>query len=399
MTSAATELFKAIFAVAIFACVCGLVRLALLEQLEARLKLVVGSFLTLMLMPTGYLYLRLAFPQAAASLLPFQSMSIWAYGPLLLAVLHIVSNRRMRSWRIAAYALPLTFAVALRLVFHAGGWPLPGWWELLALAQASAFAAAAMAWTVRGRAQLRILVSGFAGSSFGGLLYLSVGLLALLLMDFFVHWRLYFGPPLTLVAFYLSVTPGALYALGISMALIWRAAPDAETSEGTAVPAPVLEAPAPEVSITPTPAPAPPAVAAEARNLELSAAAAHELALHLDVLMREQRLYTRNDLTLGDLAAALRVSTHLASELLNAHLHTNFYEFLNRHRAEDAAQLLRAGKGKFSIADIAYQAGFNNPNTFYREFKRAHGVTPAQFRRSAAAAPPEAEPPDLPERH
>jgi AraC-like DNA-binding protein len=397
MTSAATELFKAIFAVAIFACVCGLVRLALLEQLDARLKLAVGGFLALMLMPTGYLYLRLAFPQAAASLLPIQSMSIWAYGPLLLAVLHIVSNRRMRSWQIAAYALPLTCAVTLRLVLHAGGWPPPGWWELLALAQASAFAAAAMVWTVRGRAQLRILVRGFAGSSFGGLLYLSAGLLALLLVDFVVHWRLYIGPPLTLFAFYLSVTPGALYALVISMALIWRAASDVDTSEGAAIPATALEAPAPEVPTSQTPAP--PAEAAGARNLELSAAAAHELALHLDVLIREQRLYTRNDLTLGDLAAALRVSTHLASELLNAHLHTNFYEFLNHHRAEEAAQLLRAGKGKFSIADIAYQAGFNNPNTFYRGFKRAHGVTPAQFRRSSAAATPQADSPDLPARH
>jgi AraC-like DNA-binding protein len=394
MTSAATELFKAIFAVAIFACVCGLVRLALLEQLDARLKLAVGGFLSLMLMPTGYLYLRLAFPEAAASFLPFQSMSIWAYGPLLLAVLHIVSNRRMRSWQIAAYALPLTCAVTLRLVLHAGGWPLPGWFELFALAQASAFAAVAMVWTVRGRAQLRILVRGFSGSSFGGLLYLSAGLLALLLVDFFVHWRLYIGPPLTLVAFYLLVTPCALYALIISIALVWRAASDVDTSEGAAMTAPALESPAPDVPISQTPAPP-----AEARNLELSAAAAHELSLHLDVLIREQRLYTRNDLTLGDLAAALRVSTHLASELLNAHLHTNFYEFLNHHRAEEAAQLLRAGKGKFSIADIAYQAGFNNPNTFYREFKRAHGVTPAQYRRSAAAATPQADSPDLPARH
>jgi AraC-like DNA-binding protein len=129
------------------------------------------------------------------------------------------------------------------------------------------------------------------------------------------------------------------------------------------------------------------------RNLELSPAAAHELELLLNTLMHEQRLYTKNDLTLVDLAAALRISTHLASELLNAHLHTSFYEFLNRHRAEEAARLLRAGQGKLSVADIAYQAGFNNPNTFYREFKRAHGVTPAQFRKSDPGVLTRSQPP------
>jgi AraC-like DNA-binding protein len=90
--------------------------------------------------------------------------------------------------------------------------------------------------------------------------------------------------------------------------------------------------------------------------------------------------------TLSDLAEELRVSTHLASELLNVHLDSSFYEFLNRHRAAEAAELLRAGKGGFSIADIAYEAGFNNPNTFYKEFRKVRGVTPAQFRRQLKRA-------------
>lgn len=51
-----------------------------------------------------------------------------------------------------------------------------------------------------------------------------------------------------------------------------------------------------------------------------------------------------------------------------------FYEYVNRYRAGEAAELLRSGKGKFSIADVAYVAGFNNANTFYKEFKRVYGV-------------------------
>jgi AraC-like DNA-binding protein len=373
MTAGMEELFKAIFAVAMFVCVCGLTRLALLARLDVRLKLAAGAFLALMLLPTAYLYLRLAFPAAAAALLPFQSMAIWMYGPLLLAVLHVTANRRMPGWEIAAGAMPLLAALTASLVLHARGSRLPDWWELLSLAQGLLFAALALTWTIRARAQLQVVLQGFSHTSFGAMLYLSAGLLALLLADFVVHWRLYTGVPLGEFAFYLLVTPCAVYALIVSMVLIWRPASDTPAVEELAMPAP---APVPF----------------QVRNLELSPAAARELELHLNTLMREQRLFTRNDLTLVDLARALRVSTHLASELLNAHLHTNFYEFLNRHRADEAATLLRAGKGKFSIANIAFQAGFNNPNTFYREFKRAHGVTPAQFRRSdVTLRPPSAE--------
>ncbi len=382
MTAGLQELFKAIFVTAIFACLCGLLRVALLERLDFRLKLAVGSFLALMLLPTTYLYLHLAFAPAAAMLLPLQAMAIWMYGPMLLAILHIVSRKRVRAWWVAGYAAPLVCAAAVRLSWQARGFPTPGWWELLSFVQATGFAVAAIVWTIRTRAQLRIVMTGFSRSTFGALLYLCGGLLALLLADFFVHWRLYAGPPLSVLTFYSLVTPCALYGLIISMTLIWRNPDDASAGEELPMSAPAPQVPEPEPEHLPAPA----------RNLELSPAAAHELELLLNTLMQDQRLYTRNDLTLVELAAALRISTHLASELLNAHLHTNFYEFLNRHRAEEAARLLRAGEGKLTIADIAYQAGFNNPNTFYREFKRAHGVTPARFRKSDPAGSPRVEP-------
>jgi hypothetical protein len=103
VSSAASELFKAVYIVAMGACALGLLRLALLERLDAPLKLAVGSFLVLMLLPTTYLYLRLAFPAASEAVLPFQSMAIWVYGPLLLTVLHLTSHQRMRRWHFAGY--------------------------------------------------------------------------------------------------------------------------------------------------------------------------------------------------------------------------------------------------------------------------------------------------------
>jgi AraC-like DNA-binding protein len=381
MTPTATELFKVLFTVAMFACVCGVIRLAFLAQLAPRLRLTLGGFLTLMLLPTSYLYARLAFPAAADALQPFQSMAIWTYGPLLLAIQHLTVHQRMRAWQVGVYTLPLGCAAAWRLTTYSRGLALPPWWELVSLTQAALFAVTALLAAVRRRGQLRILVTGFAGSSFGALVYLCAGLLALLLLDFFVHWRFYIGRPPTLSAFYLWVTPVALYSLGISLALIWRASAGVAQAS---VPEPTALASASDDAIAETP-----------RKLELSAMAAHELAQQLETLMREKRLHTRNDLSLADLARELRLSTHLTSELLNGHLNSSFYEFVNRHRAAEAAALLRSSHGKFSIADVAYEAGFNNPNTFFREFKRVHGVTPAQFRRSAENEPGPRERPGL----
>ena len=377
MTHTAEEIFKAIFAIALFVCVCGLIRLIFLARLDRQLRVAVGGFLALMMLPSAYLYLRLAFPSVSAALLPLQSMAIWMYGPLLLAILHFVSKREIRRWQAIIYVAPMLCAVFVRMLFHAQDWPLPAWWELLTFAQASLFAAAAVTWTIRARRQLRIALRDFPGGSFGRLLYLSAGLFGLLLADFVVHWRIYDGAPLTALPFYLLVTPCAVYPLLVSMVLIW-ARPREPAPEDLPASRPVEGSAAADSA----------ASVPQIRQLELSPAAAAELEASLHALMREQHLYTRNDLTLAQLATHLRVSTHLASELLNAHMGTGFYEFLNRHRTADAAAQLRAGKGKLSITDVAYQAGFNNPNTFFREFRRAYGMTPAQFRRSGGTAAP-----------
>lgn len=118
------------------------------------------------------------------------------------------------------------------------------------------------------------------------------------------------------------------------------------------------------------------------RKLELTPSAAGELQEQLAALLRDKKIHTRNDLSLADLAALLSISTHIASELLNQHLGKSFYEFLNAHRAAEAAMLLADETQNLSMTDVAYEAGFNNPNTFYREFKRHHGMTPTQYRKS-----------------
>ncbi len=57
---------------------------------------------------------------------------------------------------------------------------------------------------------------------------------------------------------------------------------------------------------------------------------------------------------------------------------TNFQELLNKTRMQIANGYLQ--KTTFSIPEIAYLVGYNDPTSFHRAFKRFHDLTPSQAR-------------------
>jgi AraC-like DNA-binding protein len=364
MSHVVAEVLKALFTVAAFACVWCEMRL-LATPMSRSIKLSLMAFVATMLVPLTYLYLHLSFPSAAPRLLPLQRISLWLYGPFLIAFMHALLHVRINRKHAMFYFGPASIVAIVRSAVPNSD--LAVTWELLGLAQASGFAIAAIVWALRRAGQLRILVTAFSNSAFNWVLSLCVGLLALLALDFCIHLLLLIGRPLSLVSFYALAAPCALYAIAVSLALVWKMGS-----------APPLGPDVAEEPIADAPLSAPESAS---RKLELTADAAAELEQQLSGLVRDKKIHTRNDLSLADLARLLNVSTHIASELLNQHLGTSFYEFFNTRRVAEAAALL-TGTSNHSMTDIAYEAGFNNPNTFYREFKRHHGMTPARYRKS-----------------
>ena len=57
-----------------------------------------------------------------------------------------------------------------------------------------------------------------------------------------------------------------------------------------------------------------------------------------------------------------------------------FVQFLNEIRIENSCTLL-ARNNELSIAEIAYQCGFNNISNYNRKFKLIKKVTPNEFRK------------------
>jgi AraC-like DNA-binding protein len=111
------------------------------------------------------------------------------------------------------------------------------------------------------------------------------------------------------------------------------------------------------------------------------------LLRRLEQMMTVERVYRREGLTIGLLAAELGVPEYRLRQLINEGLgHRNFNAFLNRYRIEEAkAALADPGQKDVPVLTIAMDTGFQSIGPFNRAFKAAADVTPTEFRRLAAA--------------
>jgi AraC-like DNA-binding protein len=102
-------------------------------------------------------------------------------------------------------------------------------------------------------------------------------------------------------------------------------------------------------------------------------------------LMREDRLYREEGLTIAALALKLKLPEHRLRRLINQRLgHRNFNAFLNRWRLADAKVALSDPvQASVSISTIALDAGFGSLGPFNRAFRAEAGQTPSEFRARA----------------
>ena len=88
-------------------------------------------------------------------------------------------------------------------------------------------------------------------------------------------------------------------------------------------------------------------------------------------------------LDLARLARAVGVGSPSLSAILSSE-GLSFYEFVNRHRVEEAKRLLRDPRERrTSIEAVGMMSGFRARSTFYEAFRKVTGQTPAEYRRAA----------------
>lgn len=108
----------------------------------------------------------------------------------------------------------------------------------------------------------------------------------------------------------------------------------------------------------------------------------------LDRLMRTERLYREENLSIGTLAARLGMPEYRLRRLINQRLgYRNFNAYLNKWRLAEATEALAdPAQREVPVSTIALDAGFQSLGPFNRTFKAETGLTPSEFRAQALAA-------------
>ena len=108
------------------------------------------------------------------------------------------------------------------------------------------------------------------------------------------------------------------------------------------------------------------------------------LALALQQLFENDKIYLRQGLSTDDVVKMLKTNSKYLSNAIKEHFQKGFVEYVNTFRVEEAIKMLKeqenGGKyANYSVEMIAEEAGFVNRATFYAVFKRIVGVTPREY--------------------
>ena len=122
------------------------------------------------------------------------------------------------------------------------------------------------------------------------------------------------------------------------------------------------------------------------RAIPVSADNDPQLAGHLDAFMRTEKPFLDPALSVESLARALGMPARKLSEWINRNTGGNFYDFINRHRVEEARILLQDPREqRTSVEAVGLLVGFRARSTFYEAFRRHTGQTPAEYRSTPKA--------------
>ncbi len=119
-------------------------------------------------------------------------------------------------------------------------------------------------------------------------------------------------------------------------------------------------------------------VASQTRVTLLSREKMQIIAAKLEHAMKQDKLFLQYNLSLNKLSESTSETENHISETLSQFLQTNFFQFVNGFRVEEAKNAL-LDRNKL-ITNIALDVGFNSKSTFNTAFKKIVGQSPSAYR-------------------
>ncbi|OHX67347.1 helix-turn-helix domain-containing protein [Flammeovirga pacifica] len=105
-----------------------------------------------------------------------------------------------------------------------------------------------------------------------------------------------------------------------------------------------------------------------------------EFIENMTQLFDRDKLYTKHELTLNDVANVLGIPSHKLTKLIHQAYKRNFSELVNDYRVHAFTKRVLIGDAeKTTLLSIAYDVGFQSKSTFNRAFKKSTGLTPKEY--------------------
>ena len=123
-----------------------------------------------------------------------------------------------------------------------------------------------------------------------------------------------------------------------------------------------------------------PETAKDKADEKLTDSAIQKVQLGMDV----QKLFLKQNLNIDEFSKRINLPVKEVSAVINKHYGTNFFEFMNSYRVEEAKRLLGdAQHADMTVMDVLLHAGFNSKSAFHRFFNRLVGMSPTEFRKQS----------------
>lgn len=110
-----------------------------------------------------------------------------------------------------------------------------------------------------------------------------------------------------------------------------------------------------------------------------TADAGEQIGRKLETLMVEQQFFLKKDLKIGDVVKEIGSNRTYVSNYINRTYRCSFSDYMNSLRIEHAKKLLLESSGNTKFALIAEQSGYSSEQSFYRNFRKFVGMTPAEW--------------------
>ena len=105
-----------------------------------------------------------------------------------------------------------------------------------------------------------------------------------------------------------------------------------------------------------------------------------EIFITAEHFMKDMEVFRDSELTIDSLAKKINTNQAYLSRAINTYAKSSFRDYVNTYRIRYAVRLLSDTGNDQPIKDIAAQAGYNNLQSFYQNFRKETDVPPSRYR-------------------